>query len=124
MGVNPATNKHEDCKQLFVSVWLYCCSDDNVIYSHRNKFQESRAVCKKSFHFHLKQRQNWTTTYMHTTCTSSFKIMLYAYYLNDYIAMQTLTSQIIILVTLDSLWKDYLPWINDKNYNLPFSHRP
>ena len=56
MGVNPATNKHEDCKPPFVSVWLYCCSDDNVIYSHRNKFQESRAVCKKSFHFHLKQR--------------------------------------------------------------------
>ena len=32
-----------------------------------------------------------------------FQIMLYAYYLNDYIAMQTLTSQIIVLVTLDSL---------------------
>ena len=40
-----------------------------------------------------------------------FQIMLYAYYLNDYIAMQTLTSQIIVLVTLDSLWIDYLPTI-------------
>ena len=39
MGVNPAINKHEVCKQLFVSVWLYCCCDDNVIYSHRHKIQ-------------------------------------------------------------------------------------
>ena len=40
---------------------------------------------------------------MHKICTSSSKLILYAFYLNDNIATQTLTSQIMILVTLASV---------------------
>ena len=63
-GVYPAINEQWECKKMFVSVWLCCCSDNIVIYSpvysHRYKFKWSFQVYNHITGCVFEKQTNWT----------------------------------------------------------------